>query len=162
VTTEEWSTMTDAQKGVMGANVADNRPNMSKQFETLAKQGVTAVLHHEGRLDSKKSSNVLAAMEEMKTTASLAVDIEGVREDCHDEEDDLPELTDGSDSESEDGFLDQEDHEIAEHHMRKLGESEPKTKATFCDDEFGTRGSLAEFLPTCMRAFSAFPDRVDH
>eukprot|EP00854_Cymbomonas_tetramitiformis_P003227 gene3227-4071_t len=76
---------------------------------------ITAVLHHEGRLASKKSSNVLAAIEEMKATASLAVDIEGMRGECHDEEEDLPELTDGNDSDSEDGFLDQESHEIAEH-----------------------------------------------
>eukprot|EP00854_Cymbomonas_tetramitiformis_P011418 gene11418-13492_t len=68
---------------------------------------ITAVLHHEGRLDSKKST-------------SLAVYIKSIQEECYDEEDDLPELTDGSDSDSEDGFLDQESHEIAEHHMRKL------------------------------------------
>ncbi|KAK3281826.1 hypothetical protein CYMTET_10406 [Cymbomonas tetramitiformis] len=53
-------------------------------------------------------------------TASLAVYIKSIQEECYDEEDDLPELTDGSDSDSEDGFLDQESHEIAEHHMRKL------------------------------------------
>ncbi|KAK3281827.1 hypothetical protein CYMTET_10407 [Cymbomonas tetramitiformis] len=154
-TTKKRSTMTDAQKSVVGANAADGQPNMSRQFENLAKelkdklvqevddiksreefenngeplsasqghvhvtlgsvkkiQGftpmtpeehkegnplrstrpadylekevtlvtsllasvvraftqITAVLHHEGRLDSKKSSNVLGVIEEMKTT----------------------------------------------------------------------------------------------
>ncbi|KAK3251338.1 hypothetical protein CYMTET_39320 [Cymbomonas tetramitiformis] len=37
VTTKEWSTMTDQQRGVVSANVADKQPNISKQFETLAK-----------------------------------------------------------------------------------------------------------------------------
>ncbi|KAK3274113.1 hypothetical protein CYMTET_17688 [Cymbomonas tetramitiformis] len=68
----------------------------------------------EGRLDSKKSSNVLVAIDEIKTTASLAVDIRDVQEDCQDEEGDLPELTDGDNGDSEDGFLEQKDHEIAE------------------------------------------------
>eukprot|EP00854_Cymbomonas_tetramitiformis_P001183 gene1183-1751_t len=57
----------------------------------------------EGRLDSKKSSNVLVAIDEIKTTASLAVDIRDVQEDCQDEEGDLPELTDGDNGDSEDG-----------------------------------------------------------
>eukprot|EP00854_Cymbomonas_tetramitiformis_P015405 gene15405-18232_t len=106
---------------------------------------VTAVLHQEGRLDSKKSSNVLAVIDEIKTTASLALDIRDAQEDCLDEEDNLPELADGDDSDSEDGFLDQNDYEIAEHHLRKLGESKPKAEAAFCDDKL--KGDQPVTLP---------------
>ncbi|KAK3244553.1 hypothetical protein CYMTET_45837 [Cymbomonas tetramitiformis] len=111
---------------------------------------IIAVLQYEGRLDSKKSSNVLAAIREIKTTVRLVVDIEDIHGECHDEDHDLPYLSDGSDSDSEDDFLDQESYEIAEHHKRsKLGESEPLNKITFCDDKLT---SLAGHLPTCMRA----------
>ncbi|KAK3277595.1 hypothetical protein CYMTET_14409 [Cymbomonas tetramitiformis] len=229
ITTKEWSTMTDEQKGLVSANVADQQPDMNKQFAALAKeikdkiaqdmdaiksrvssssasarglsddeeevgsraairaefeggeeplsaaQGhvatapqslsarpanhlekqmsllsalltssfraltqIAAVMHQQGMLNSKKISKVLAAIDEIDTTASLALDVGGAQEDCLDEGDDLPDLTDGDDSDSEDGFLDQEDHEIAEHHLRKLGESKPEAEAAFSKEKAET------------------------
>ncbi|KAK3251506.1 hypothetical protein CYMTET_39156 [Cymbomonas tetramitiformis] len=211
--------MTDEQKGVVIANVADQQSDMNKQFAALAKeikdklaqdmddikstqeplsaaQGhvhmalnstkkmpVTPEEHQELEIPSgpshkspqcctrkggwiaKKSSNVLAAIDEINATASLTLDvIKGTQEDCLDEEDALPELTDDDDSDSEDGFLDQKDYEIAEHHLRKLGESKPEAEATFCDDKLHTRSNLAELLPSCMSAllpccFGVVPSR---
>ncbi|KAK3283075.1 hypothetical protein CYMTET_9218 [Cymbomonas tetramitiformis] len=141
---------------------------LTSAFRALTQ--VAAVMHHEGRLNSKKSSKMLAAIDEINTTASLTLDVGGIQEDCRDEEDDpatdddLPELTDGDDNDSEDGFLDQENHEIAEHHLRKLGESKPEAEAAFCDDKLHTRSSLAELLPCCMVAlmpccFGVVPSR---
>ncbi|KAK3238837.1 hypothetical protein CYMTET_51193 [Cymbomonas tetramitiformis] len=206
--------MTDEQKGLVSANVADQQPDMNKQFAALAKeikdklaqdmddiksrhtqghvhvslgstkkmQGFTpmtpeehqegnplksarsadhlekemtllsalltsafraltqvaAVLHQVGRLNSKKSSKVLAAIDEINTTASLALDVGGAQEYCLDEGDDLPELTDGD--------------EIAGHYLRKPGESKPEAEAAFCDDKRYTRSSLAELIPNCTSA----------
>eukprot|EP00854_Cymbomonas_tetramitiformis_P001740 gene1740-2400_t len=106
---------------------------LTSAFRALTQ--VAAVLHQVGRLNSKKSSKVLAAIDEINTTASLALDVGGAQEYCLDEGDDLPELTDGD--------------EIAGHYLRKPGESKPEAEAAFCDDKRYTRSSLAELIPNC-------------
>ncbi|KAK3259318.1 hypothetical protein CYMTET_31679 [Cymbomonas tetramitiformis] len=108
-----------------------------------AQTQVAAVLHQEGRLNNnKKSSKVLAAIDEINTTANLALDVRGAQEDCMYEGEDLPELTDGDDSDSEDGFLDQEDHEIAEHRTcASWARASPRLKPNGCQD--GVAGTIS-------------------
>ncbi|KAK3245304.1 hypothetical protein CYMTET_45107 [Cymbomonas tetramitiformis] len=150
ITTKEWSTMTDEQKGLVSANVADQQPDMNKQFAALAKE-----IKHKFAQDMDDTYQVQGEQLLSLSKRKIAWTTEG---------DELPELTGGDDSDSEDGFLDQEDREIAEHRLRKLGESKPEAEAAFCDDKLCTRSSLAELLPSCMSAllpccFGVVPSR---
>ncbi|KAK3238285.1 hypothetical protein CYMTET_51694 [Cymbomonas tetramitiformis] len=53
--------MTNDQRGVVSASVADNRPNMSKQFETLAKELKDTLAHEVDDIKSRVSRSSASA-----------------------------------------------------------------------------------------------------